>query len=76
MMRNLYNTFYVDNDDGTTTPASIAKDYDSNRIIVFGQQPPDVNGETSLGHIIPFSSCDDSIIAPTNLEIPTPYDPM
>ena len=66
MMRNLYNTFYVDNDDGTTTPASVAKDYDSNRIIVFGQQPPDVNGETSLGEEFGFQAVLQPLPEPSN----------
>ena len=67
MMRNLYNTFYVDNEDGTTTPASVAKDYDSNRIIVFGQQPEsDVNGETSLGEDFGFQAVLQPLPEPSN----------
>ena len=37
---------------------------------------PIANGVTASGHIMPLSSCEDSIIAPTNLEIPIPYEPI
>ena len=65
LMRSLFNDFYIDSGSGVT-PASIAKEYDSNRIIVFGQKPPDVNGETSLGEEDYYQAVFQPLPEPTN----------